>query len=563
MFPGIGQRGTEFTFTLSGARLTDPQELMLYSPGVKCSKLTAKGETEVAVTIQAEADCKLGEYAFRLRTKGGASEVHVFRITPFPVVMEKEPNNTRKSAQVLPLNVSVAGVIETAGFDYYAVTLKKGQRLSAEIEGVRLGGELTDTALAVFGPDGKEIAAVDDTALFRQDPFASLIAPSDGVYLIQVRHTTYGGGENFRYVLHVGTFARPAAVYPAGGQAGTEVKVKLFDSDGASTQTLKLPPVGTPFEFYPSYGDVAAPTPNPFRVSAFPNVNEVEPNDQPKQANATVSWPVAFNGIIGKAGDEDHFRFRAKKGDVIDVQAFAFRIGSPLDTVVAILDPRGEVIAGNDDDESHDSRVQVSIPADGEYFVRVTDKRKQGGPTFIYRVELEAPKTGLAVFLPERSRKSQDRQVIAVPRGNRVTAYLAVRRDGFTGPVSITPGELPVGVKTTLATIAPEEYLLPVVFEAAADAPLAGRLVELTGTSTANDSKFPITGGFTQIINLVRGPGDSALHSLALPKLAVVVVEESPLTVNIVPPVAPLAVDGTLDVTVRVTRAKITWILWK
>ena len=86
--PGVGQRGTEFTLTITGARLTDPQELMLYTlGGVACTNLTAKSENEVTATMKAAADCKLGEYAFRLRTKSGASEVRTFRITPFPVVL--------------------------------------------------------------------------------------------------------------------------------------------------------------------------------------------------------------------------------------------------------------------------------------------------------------------------------------------------------------------------------------------------------------------------------------------------------------------------------------------
>jgi hypothetical protein len=91
------------------------------------------------------------------------------------------------------------------------------------------------------------------------------------------------------------------------------------------------------------------------------------------------------------------------------------------------------------------------------------------------------------------------------------------------------------------------------VFEAAPDAPLGGRLVELTGTGGA---KTPVVGGFTQEIVLVRGPGDSALHAVTLSKLAVLVVEESPLSVSVVPPTAPLTADGTLDVTVRIKRGK-------
>ncbi|VTR93995.1 Probable serine proteinase, subtilase family OS=Planctomyces maris DSM 8797 GN=PM8797T_03955 PE=4 SV=1: PPC [Gemmata massiliana] len=552
---GVGQRGTEFTLTITGARLNDPQELMMYAPGVVCTKLTAKGENEVTATLKSAPDCKLGEYPFRLRTKGGVSELRTFRVSPFPVVPEKEPNDTREQAQSVPPNVSVAGVVESGGSDYFAVALKKGQRLAAEIEGVRMGGELNDTAIAVFGPDGKQLAAVDDTPLFRQDPFVTALAPSDGTYVVQVHDTNFGGGDTHRYVLHIGTFTRPGAVFPAGGQAGTEVAVKLFgDATGDRTERVTLPKAGAPFEFYPSDLGGTAPTPNPFRVSAFPNVNEVEPNNELKQASAATGWPVAFNGIIEKPGDADHFRFRAKKGDVIDVQAFAFRVGSPLDTVVAVLDAGSEVIGANDDDETHDSRLLVAIPVDGEYFVRVTDKRKQGGSAFIYRIELNRPQTGLAVFLPERNRKTQNRNVITVPRGNRVTAYLAVRRDGFTGPVTLATSALPTGVKVGLSPIPAEEYLLPVVFEAAADAPLGGNLIDLSGTG--GEPKSPITGGFTQQVTLVRGPGDSALHAVTLTQLAIVVVEESPLSVSIVPPAAPIAADGTLDVTVRITRAK-------
>lgn len=552
--PGAGQRGTEFTLTITGARLSEPQELMLYTAGVVCAKLTAKGEDEVVATLKAAPDCRLGEHPYRLRTKGGVSELRTLQVTRFPVVPEQEPNDTREKAQTVPVNSTVAGVVASGDTDYFAVALKKGQRLAAEVQAVRLGVELNDTAVTVYGPDGKPLAAADDTPLFRQDPFVTVVAPTDGTYTVEVRDTNDGGGENHRYLLHVGTFSRPAAVFPAGGQAGTEVAVKLFgDATGERTQRVKLPPAGTPFELFPEDEGGAAPTPNPFRVSAFPNADESEPNDTPKQAGAAVAWPVAFNGIVEKPGDIDHFRFKAKKGDEIDVHAWAFRIGSPLDTVVAVLDERGEVVAESDDDETHDSRVLVTIPADGEYLVRVRDKRKQGGPGFIYRIELDRPKAGLAVFLAERVRKTQERHVVTIPRGNRVAAFLAVRRDGFDGPVSLSASGLPAGVKVALGAVPENESLFPVVFEAAADAPLGGGFVELTGKGGPKDA---VTGGFTQELVLVRGPGDSALHTVTLSKLVVVVVDESPLGVTMVPPAAPVATDGTLDVTVRLTRAK-------
>ena len=374
VLPAAGQRGTEFTLTLTGARLTNPEELLLYSPGVTCTKLDGRvrerghGYTEGSRGLPARrvrvpsADRRAG----RPRSARSAS-------LPFPIVAEKEPNDSLKEAQAVPLNVSVTGVIESGGADHYAVTLKKGQRLAAEVEAVRLGGELTDAVLTVFGPDGRELVTVDDTPLFRQDPFVTIVAANDGAYTVRVRE------------------AGPAAATPAGtcstsapssarprcspraDRPERRSSVKLLgDAAGERTQTVKLPATGDGFEFYPTDGTIPAPTPNPFRVSPFPNVIEAEPNDEPAHATANPhGWPVAFNGAIEKIGDLDHYRFKAAKGDVIDVSAFAYRIGSPLDPVVAVLTAAGESVAANDDDATHDSRVRVTIPADGEYVVRV------------------------------------------------------------------------------------------------------------------------------------------------------------------------------------------------
>jgi hypothetical protein len=538
--PLAGQRGMEFTLTLAGGRLTDAQSVLFYQPGLTCTKLTATSETELVATVRAAADCPLGEHAFRVVTKGGASELRTVGVTPFPVVSEADAaNDSPKSAQKLNLNSTVVGRIDAGDVDCYAVTLSKGQRLSAEVEAVRLGSPL-DAVLTITGPDGKVLAEVDDAPPFRQDPVASVVAPTAGVYVVAVRDTAYGGGDAERYALHVGTFPRPAAIFPAGGQIGVETKVKLFGPAGDREQLVT--PKGANFLFFPSDADGTAPTPHPFRASPFPNV--LEGDAKP------AAWPVAFNGILEKPGEIDAFKLTAKAGDRLDVTAFAFRIGSPLDTVVTVLDADGREVAANDDDETHDSRVRFTAPRDGVYAVRVADKRKDGGPQFAYRVEVTKPAAGLGLFLATPGRKAQDRGTITVPRGNRVAAFLAVRRDGVTGPVTIHPGDLPPGVTLAGPVVVPaDEYLVPVVVEASATAEPGGKLVELTGR--AGD----VAGGFAQTVTLVAGPGDLSLHDVSVSKLAVAVVEDAPLRVTLDPPAAALAADGSLDVTVRLQRS--------
>lgn len=555
--PGVGQRGTEFTLTLTGARLGGPLELMFYSPGLVCTRLVATSASEVKATLQTAPDCRLGEHPFRLRTKTGISPLRIVRITPFRVVPEtEEDNDTRESAQVVPLNVSVAGTLEADGVDCYKVALKKGDRLAAEVEGVRLGGEGIDATLTVYGPDGKELVTVDDTPLFRQDPFVTLIAPTDGTYSVAVSDGG-GSGEDAGYVLHVGTFVRPAAIFPVGGPAGEQVRVKLLgDAGGSRTQDVKLPARPDPHHvLYPTDGKTTAPTPHPFRVSPFPNVMEAEPNDDLRQATPSPGgWPVAFNGILDKVGDRDHYRFQALKGDALDVQVFAVRLGAPLDSVLTVLGPTGERIATNDDDETHDSRVLFTAPADGAYTLQITDKRLQGGPLYVYRIEVDRQRPGLALFLPGPVRKSQTQQAIVIPRGNRVTAFLAVRRSGVAGEVQINAGELPRGVRLHVGPIPAGEYLVPVVFEAEAEAPIGGRLVSLTGR--CENGKTPVTGGFVQVVDLIRGPGDSSLHTITVSQLAVAVVEPAPFALTLTPPVTPLVADGSLDVKVQVERNK-------
>ena len=200
--PRGAERGTEIDLTLSGTRLKDAKEIFFYKPGLEVLKLEASDDKTVKVRLKIAADAALGEHTLRLRTATGISDLRTFFVGPFPMVDEKEPNNNFKAPQKLKMNVTVAGVVTNEDVDYYSVELKKGERLSAELEGVRLGTTLFDAYLAIFDSKRFEIVSADDTALLLQDPFVSMIAPEDGTYTILVREASYGGGENGSYRLH-------------------------------------------------------------------------------------------------------------------------------------------------------------------------------------------------------------------------------------------------------------------------------------------------------------------------------------------------------------------------
>ena len=546
--PEIGQRGTSFIL----AAPAGVAEIVFYTNGVSCSRIEANKDATL-LHLKADADCRLGEHPYRLRTAAGFGPLATLRITPFPVIRVGEDEaNTPARAKQLPLNVSVAGVLAKAEEEaHFTVALKKGQRFSAEVEGVRLGRGPIDLRLRLAGPDGQLLAEVDDTPLFRQDPFISLIVPRDGTYQVSVAQA--GEGRDAEpYVLHVGDFARPAALFPLGGQAGQRLRVQHRNPNGVTeaTQELVLPTTPGTIDFFAQSDSktTAAPTAQPFRVCPYPSIDETADSADPSKAPRAERWPVAFNGVIARPEERDHFRFAAKKGDVVEIQVYAWRLGSPLDSLLEVFGPEGQLLGQNDDDATHDSRLRLTIEADGDHVVRISDKRKAGGPLYAYRVEIEPPRPQLTAFLPTAARKSQAGNALAVPRGNRVLAYLGVQRRDDEGPVTLTPGTLPQGMRISPVRIAADEYLVPVVLEADADAPLQGTLVAWTARSPRR------TGSFRQVVDLVRGPGDSALYSVEVDRLAIAITEPVPYRVFVVPPATGLTAQGTMEVRVRVER---------
>ena len=473
----------------------------------------------------------------------------------YPVVQEKEPNSDFKTPQPIQLNQTIAGVIENEDIDYFSVQLKKGQRLTAEVEGIRLGVTLFDPYIAIMDTNRFELAACDDSALGLQDPFLQFSAPKDGTYIIQLREAAYGGDNKCFYRLHVGNFPRPKTVFPMGGMVGQELSLKfLGDISGPIAQSLKLPSeIEAKLPLYAQQNNLMAPTPNFIRVSSFPNVMEVEPNEDQKTATAaTIDLPLAFNGIIDKAGDYDTFKFKAKKGQNLDIGVYARRLRSPLDSVLTVTDAKGKQIANNDDSAGPDSYARVAIPEDGDYFVRIRDHLRGGGPEYTYRIEITPATPVLTITVPQAVQNSQERQAIAIPRGNRMGTVIRATRSNFSGDVAITAENLPKGVKAECEPMAANAEIIPVIFEAAADAPVGGKLADFSAKPT--DAKIDVKGEFEQTIDLVTGGNNTPYYQAHVDKLALAVAEEAPFKLTLVEPKAPLVQNGSMDLKVKVER---------
>ncbi len=541
------QRGAEHVLTFSGSNLGDAEEIFFYDTGFQVTNLEVADGNNVRVTVNVAADCRLGEHVAQVRTKSGISDFRTFFVGALPAVDEVEPNTDFAQPQPIELNVTVQGVVQSEDVDYYAVTATKGQRITVEIEGMRLGNTMFDPYVAILDEKRFELAANDDCPLALQDAFASVVVPEDGKYFIEVRESAYGGNGNCRYRLHVGTFPRPTAVYPAGGKLGEETQIRfLGDPSGEITQTITLPAAPhDDFGLFAQDDGGISPSPNQFRLFEHGNAFEQEPNNRPAEATP-VELPLAFNGIIETAGDIDCFKFAAKKGQVFDIECYARRIRSGLDAVINLYKADGGGIAGNDDSRGPDSYYRFSVPEDGEYVIRIRDHLGRGAADFVYRIEFHAVKPQLTLGIPRVERYGQYRQQIYVARGNRFGTLINASRANFGGEIVLEGNDLPAGITMHADPMPANLNSMPVVFEAAADAPIAGHLVDFTGRHA--DPNQNISGGFFNRADFViASPGQSRYTGKDVNKLAIAVVDELPFHVEIVAPQVPLVRDGEMN----------------
>lgn len=555
------QRGAEHVLTFTGARLKDTEEILFYEPGFEVVKIEPdeKNANIVRATVKVAPDCELGEKTAQVRTKTGLSDYRTFYVGALPAVPEKEPNTEFSTPQPIEQNVTVEGVIQSEDVDYFVVEAKKGQRLSVEVEGMRFGQTLFDPYIAILDEQRFELIAVDDSPLVRQDAVASIIVPEDGKYVIELRESGYGGNGNCRYRLHVGQFPRPTAVFPPGGVAGQEVEFTFIgDAGGEMKQKVTLPNDGSAeMQIFAQDDRGISPSGHTIRISPDANALEAEPNNALAEATA-VEFPSTFNGVLAEAGDHDYFKFTAKKGQTYEVECYGRRIRTGIDPVMHIFNVKdGKALSGNDDSRGPDSYIRFAVPEDGEYAVRIMDHLGRGGNDFVYRVEFQPVVPRLTLGIPRVKRYSQDRQRIYVARGNRFGTIISATRENFGGELVLNDMQLPPGISIVTSPMPANLNTMPVIFEAAPDAPLGGALVDFM--ARLNDDSKQISGRYNNRADFVIAqPGQSLYSWKDVDRLAFAVVEEVPFTLEIVQPNVPMVRNGSMQLKI-VAKKKEGW----
>ena len=374
-------RGQTVTLTLSGANLDRLEAVDCASAGLVPRLLDPQAPDKAAsqrqVSLDIPADWNPGAVQLRVRGPGGSSAGRLVFIGSLLEVAEKEPNNAPAQAQAVALPAQLHGTISARGdVDRFQVELAAGEPLVLLFANTGHGSAL-QPRLTVRDSQGRTVAQVVRRS-HRGEVVVGFTATAAGQYEVEIADRDNTGGGNHVYWLQMGAFPVVTDWFPLGLRGldrgdrlpgepdrialrGLLLEPELTQAPVASLGTQSSRPVTS-----------RGPTVNAaqFESSPFAELVEQEPNAAPAQA-AVLPLPGAISGRIesGAEGrpDEDLFGFDAVAGEPLWLEVLARRRGSPLDSLLEILDAEGRplgrhtlraVSATYTELRDHDSRVR-------------------------------------------------------------------------------------------------------------------------------------------------------------------------------------------------------------
>ncbi|NOZ38736.1 MAG: hypothetical protein GXP24_00745 [Planctomycetes bacterium] len=479
--------GKTVDFALHGKHLLQPQRMWTTFAArtefaVAEDESSKKGE-KLFCHVTVPRDEQVGICAVRVVTMGGVSNPILLMVDDLRSVSEATDNHSLDKAQLLDLPLAVDGQCDSVKVDMFRFFVSAGQRLSFEVVAQRIGSQL-DSVLRLMTADGKEIVRVDDTQGTGGDSRFSHTFETEGEYLISIEDIRHLGGTGFHYRLRIGEFPLITAVYPAGGKCG---EISSFQLLSSTTDQLTPLHVALPKVFGSSLVSFGVKN-NPrggtgwFQVESNPGSQslEQEPNDELQEATEVV-FPGVINGRLEKPGDRDHFRFQATKGQRLHCVARTRELGSPCDLYLSLHKTDGSRIALAP--QARRTVLNILIPADGEYVLRVEDLLSGGSPEHIYRLDMKDAFSGFELHA--------EKNEYVAPQGGTVVVKVLAKRTGFTGPLELAVEGLGPGVSLENKKLEGAETLLKITLPTELPQGVM-RLVKIIGKAKEGDHFFTV-----------------------------------------------------------------------
>ena len=362
-------RGTTVELTVEGLNLAKSSAIYFSEPGIKGRVISVKelpdlpdvrlgsngtvstvdlgplpARNQVTIELDIAPETPIGPVDFRLLTPLGTTLPSRVVVEPFyGESPDKEPNNTPEEAFESYLPTILVGAISRPGdIDFFKIHAEAGEELVFSNSSGMLGSAL-QPSLTITDSDGKPISQL---LLTREHPALSCKFTKGGTYFISVSDPEKGGSPNHTYRVMVGKLPIALSAYPLGLPAGKSANVSLTGyhlGKAANIQVTGAPSLEDPEVVYLRPKTSAGLTFNRVKLalSNGPETDASAVNATPATAQL-VTFPITVNGRL--TAPEQYFRFHAAKGEKLIVDVNARRLGSPLDSLLEILDAQARPI---------------------------------------------------------------------------------------------------------------------------------------------------------------------------------------------------------------------------
>ena len=372
--PGM-QRGSTTTLVIEGTDLTGASAIAFSEPGLSGRILSVNpipkeqwapdtkpstgvktyfeepARMQATVEVSAEKWTAIGTHSFRFITPHGSSSPGKIDVAAFPEIKEREANNSPQEPQPIVLPVTINGTILKAGdFDEFKFEAKKDQEIVFLVNAAGIGSAL-DPVIEVFDSRGRVLV----TNLEEKGKTAmGCRIPEDGDYRVRVNDYLKSGGLRHVYRLTVGEFPFLKDRYPLGLKAGTAEAIHVSGYNLGETRAVTPEPFGLAPGKIMDIVALGASTSQgdsvnvlPLAIGPYDEVEETGRNSTPESAQE-LKVPITVNGRITRdssgAALPDYYRFSARKGQKIILETATNRLGSPLDSVIEVLDAKGNLV---------------------------------------------------------------------------------------------------------------------------------------------------------------------------------------------------------------------------
>ena len=459
IYPQGSQPGTRVRVEILGQHLDRAERIAFLDPSVTGKLLEVEPTRLVAEFATATAG-GIGPHYFRVISPRGASNAAIFRLGSLPHRAEREPNSTMDEAETVTAPVTINARLDVDNdFDFFRFRAASGETLIFDLRAARNGSSL-DAALILLDSRGRKLEHDEDTFIW--DPFIVHRFAEAGDYFVVVQPTHARNDPGFAYQLDIRRDAHLETVSPIAVLPGVETEVTVygqgllnlaakieFEDGGISGSLAAVNSTAATVRVKPLAE--ALPGPHRFKLgeSNWATIL-VDPAPVRRGRDVVSKFPASIVGTARYRVPEE-FGIEVHGGQSLVFEVRAQRYGSPVDSVLRLLDPQGKVLATNDDGKfpgavfNKDSLLEYKFSDGGLYRLEIRNLWATTGENFPYQISIRPPQPHADLLFD-----TENPYVVAGQKGKLKIS--ASRVDGLEGDIPLEVKGLPEGV-TAKATV--------------------------------------------------------------------------------------------------------------